>query len=137
MILNFNFDRINIERSKEAPKTIDAKNNLKILSIEEDKLPIDQQKILKFIFQFSVDYEPKVAKLEFHGHLTYLNEEKKMKEILSSWSKEKKIPPEVSAPVMNFLLTKCNIRALSLAQDFNLPAHIPFPRIALKSEATK
>lgn len=138
MILNCSFDRMNIERKQDTiPREIEAKNNLKILEIKEDKLTIDQQKILRFSFEFVVNYEPKIAKLQFGGSLTYLNEEKKMKEILSSWTKDKKIPPEVSAPIMNYLLTKCNIRALSIAQDMNLPPHIPFPRIAIKSEIAK
>ena len=36
--------------------------------------------------------------------------------------------------VLNFVLAKCNIKALALSQDVNLPPQIPLPKLTAKKQ---
>jgi hypothetical protein len=39
--------------------------------------------------------------------------------------------------ILNSILTKCNIQALILSQDVNLPSPIPLPKVRQEPEAKK
>jgi len=137
MIINFSLDKIHVERKNIQASKVEARNNLKIIEIQEQSLePISKEKALKFSFTYTVSYEPQIALLEITGNILYKNDEKKLKEILSLWTKEKKINPNISTFIFNHILTKCNIKSLKLAEELNLPPHIPFPKIALKTNIT-
>ncbi len=138
MIINFLLDKIYIERKNTPKSNIEAKNTLRVLNITEETLePLSKEKILRFNFVYNVSYEPQIAFLEMTGNLSYKVDEKKQKEILNEWNKEKKINQSVSSAVFNHILSKCSVKALRLAQELNLPPHIPFPRVALKTEQAK
>ena len=62
---------------------------------------------------------------------------KKTKEILASWKKDKKVPKELMAGLLNTILTKCNIQALILSQEINLPAPIPLPKVQIAQQSEK
>ena len=61
-----------------------------------------------------------------------MEEQKKVEELLNGWKKDKKLPPEVITPVLNMALTKCNVQALILSQEINLPPPIPLPKVQQK-----
>ncbi len=130
-IIGFNFNKINVEKKAPAKGKINISNNISIKSVEEYPLAIGktQQKGLKFIFEFSSKYEPKVAEINLTGTVLTLQEAAKVEEILNAWKKDKKIPKEVMTPIINTALTKCNIQALILSQEINLPPPIPLPKV--------
>ena len=53
----------------------------------------------------------------------------KIKEYLSSWEKDKSIPTDIMSQILNTILFKCNVKALNLSQEVNLPPHIQLPRV--------
>ena len=141
MILNFGIEKIIAERHeiKEANKKgLEAKNNLKIEKVEEVALePLTKEKILKITFTYSIQYTPKIATIELTGNVLYMADEKRRKEIIEGWKKEKKLDTNLAQIVINYALNRCNIRALTLGQELNVPPHIPFPRITTKTEEKK
>ncbi|MFH2020885.1 MAG: hypothetical protein ABIJ34_05695 [archaeon] len=58
-----------------------------------------------------------------------MNEEAKVKQILTKWNKEKKLSPEMMEEFYNHVLSKCNVEALILGRDIQLPMHIPLPKV--------
>ena len=59
-----------------------------------------------------------------------------MKSQKNSWKKNKKIGDEkVALQVLTTILTKCNIKALTLSQEIGLPPPIPLP-IKINSNAS-
>ena len=56
-------------------------------------------------------------------------EKEELKQTLDSW-KKKQIPPEVRTGLFNFIMSKCNIKALFLEDEMALPFHLPMPRIS-------
>jgi hypothetical protein len=51
----------------------------------------------------------------------------------NEWKKNK-VPDEIKLLVFNFVMTKCNLKALQLEEEFSLPPHIPLPKLTPESE---
>ena len=132
-IVGFNFDKIVIEKlpnKKQDLSNVNIKNNFGIKDVEEDKIPFgNQDDILKFMFEYTVEYEPKVGSMVFRGTILYLEESKKLKEAFKAWKKDKKLPGPLMSLLLNTIITRCNIKALTFSQDVNLPPNLPLPQV--------
>ena len=127
-IVGFNFEKIIIEKKNKITERLNIKNDLVIVGLESEKLNLSKSEdILKFNFKFSVNYEPKVGEILLEGNVLYMDEESKTKEILAGWKKDKKVPKDLAPKLLNTILAKCNIKALTLTQEVNLPPHIKLP----------
>lgn len=130
-IVGFNFTKIHVERKKMVKGKINIKNNVSIKKVEEADLSLgkNKQSGLRFIFEFTSNYEPKVGEIILGGEVLYLMDEKHVKDVLKGWKKNKKVPKELTAGILNTVLQKCNIQALVLSRDINLPPPIPLPKV--------
>ena len=138
MIVGFGFTKLSAEKHEAAKGKIDINNNVSIKDVKEDNFTFgkNEQNVIKFIFEFTSKYEPAIGTILFEGELLYMEDPKKAKEILSSWKKDKKIPKDIMAGLLNTILTKCNVQALILSQEVNLPPPIPMPKVQIQ-EAEK
>ena len=136
MIVGFGFTKITAEKNESAKGKIDINNNVSVKDVVEDNLSLGKEKqtALKFSFEFASKYEPNLGKIALEGNLLYMADAKKAKEILASWKKDKKVPQEIMAGLLNTILTKCNIQALILSQDVNLPPPIPLPKVHMQQK---
>ncbi len=136
MIVGFGFTKLSAEKKDPAAGKIDINNNVSIKDAKEDNLSFgkDKQNVIKFLFEFTSNYEPNVGAILFEGEVLYLDEPKKVKEILSSWKKDKQIPKEIMGMLLNAVLSKCNVQALILSQNVNLPPPIPMPKVQMNSQ---
>ena len=135
MIVGFNFNKVNVERKEAAKGKINISNNVAIKDIEQKELPFgkEKQNALKFTFEFTSKYEPEIGAIVLGGDVLFVDDAKKIKEILDSWKKDKKISREVMASVLNNVLTRCNIQALILSQEVNLPPPVPLPKVKVET----
>ncbi|MEA3379138.1 MAG: hypothetical protein U9Q69_05920 [Nanoarchaeota archaeon] len=133
-IVGFNFDKLYVEKLKKIEPPLRINTNVKIEDIFEEKNDFSSKSTmtLRIPFFFSLDYDPKLAKLEITGHIHFLEKKKKAEEIKNKWKKDQKIKGELSKGVLNTILLKCNIKALEIAQDVNLPPHIRLPLLQAK-----
>lgn len=128
-VIGFNFEKIGIERKKNLTGKLEIKSNLQIESIEKESIEIAGE-TLKFSYIYSINYEPGFAEILFKGTVVALPEKTEdIKQILKNW-KKKKIEQNIKLPIFNFIISKCNLKALQLEEDFSLPSHIPLPRLA-------
>ena len=140
MIVGFGFTKLSAEKGETAKGKIDINNNVSIKDIKEDDFSLGKDKkqnVLRFIFEFTSKYEPNVGNILFEGELLYMEEPKKAKEILADWKKDKKMPKELMAGLLNAILTKCNVQALIISQQVNLPPPIPLPKVQINAPADK
>lgn len=130
------YNKINLEKKSSIKGKVDIKNNAAILNIEKQELTLGSKKqdSLKFVFEFRVDYEPKIAFILLEGEVIWVDEPKKIEAILKGWKKDKKVGPEIMTPVLNAVLAKSNVEALLLAKEANLPPPIQLPKIVPKTE---
>ncbi len=130
-VVGFNFQKLVAERNPKVSGKINIKNNANIKEVEETDLAlgVSKQKGVKFVFEFASKYEPGLGNITLTGDVLYLADDKKVAEIMKEWKKEKKVPKDVTEEVLNSVLSRCNIQALILSQDVNLPPPIPLPKV--------
>ena len=131
MIAGFSFTRISAERKEVIKGKVDINNNISIKKVEETDLSLgkQKQKALKFTFEFASKYEPSFGNITLEGEILFIDEQKAVKDIIASWAKDKKIPKEIMMALLNTVLSKCNIKALILSEDINMPPPIPMPNV--------
>lgn len=136
MIVGFGFTKLSAEKGDPAKGNIDINNNVSIKDVKEDNFSLgkDRQTALKFNFEFTSRYEPKVGSVTLEGELLYVEDPKKSKEILSNWKKNKKLDKDIMANLLNTILVKCNVQALILSQQINLPPPIPLPKVQVAAQ---
>ena len=132
-IIGFNLTKISVERQEKPEGKLEIKQNINVDEIIKEKIEIAKEEVLKIQFTFSIDYDPKFAKVEFKGYVLTMPEKDEMKNILKEW-KDKKIPEGIRMGLFNFIMSKCNIKALSLEDEMNLPTHVPMPKIGPKNQ---
>lgn len=132
-VISFAFDKYNVERKKPLEVPINVENGMNITDVREEEIPLSngkKEKVLRFHYEYKVDYKPNQAIIEIGGHLIYLPPKGDAKEILENWQKDKKLSQEVMKQVMNNILLRCQVKALALGQDINLPPHIRLPTVS-------
>ncbi len=128
-VIGFNLKKISVERKGEIKGKIEIKSNIDILDIKRENIDISKDKdVLGFLFSFTINYEPKIADLVFEGNVLLLMEPAESKDVLKRW-KKKQTPADLRLMLFNTILTKCNIKALELEEDLNLPPHLPLPKV--------
>ena len=133
-IIGFDLNKINIERTGNVKGEIKINNNVAIKEIDKIAVPIkrENQEGLRFGFEFTSNYEPKLGHILINGNVVIVEDKEKAEDILKQWKKDKKAESEVMGSVLNTVLEKCNIEALILSRDVNLPPSIPLPKVKPK-----
>ncbi len=136
MIVGFHFTKLLVERHQPIQGKVNVRNDLTIKDVKEQPLTgvKGSHKTVSFQFAFTVSYAPKIADIILVGDVYYSAEPKKTGEILATWKSKKKVSADVSLEILNYALQRCNIRALEMAQELNLPTHIPMPRVNLQQK---
>ena len=130
-IVAFNFTKINVEKKKSVDGKINITNNVTITDVQAAHLSLgkNKQEGLRFSFEFNSKYEPGVGHITLKGDVVSIESDENTKKILDDWKKDKKIKKEHIEHILNQVLSKCNIQALILSKDINLPPPIKLPRI--------
>ncbi|MBN1793001.1 hypothetical protein JW826_04940 [Candidatus Woesearchaeota archaeon] len=132
-VIGFNFTKMLVEKYSPVKGKISINNNVGITGLEETKLDINtDKKSLRLTFEFTSAYEPKVAKILLEGEVIYLIDKDKAEDAVKNWKKNKKVDKDVMAQVLNSVLAKCNVEALILSRDMNLPPPMPLPKVGVK-----
>lgn len=136
MIVGFNFTRISAEKMEGYKGKIDINNNVALKDVVQEDINLgkEKQNIIKFKFEFTCKYEPSLGMILFEGNVLYLDDPKKIKEIVASWKKDKIVPKDLMGMLLNQIMTKCNIHAIGLSQDINLPPPIPLPKVQMPAD---
>jgi len=132
-IIGFNLSKISIERKEKPEGKIELKQNINVDAIEKEKISITKDEALKIEFTFTINYEPNFANVEFKGQVVALPDKDEMKKVLKEW-KDKKLPEGTKTGIFNFIMSKCNIKALTLEDEMGLPTHVPMPRLSSKKQ---
>jgi len=129
-IVKINLHKVNADRNLEAKGgQVKINNNVSIKNVEEMAFSVEGKKGLKFNFAFNCNYEPDLGKIEVEGQVLFVDEVKKIQEILKSWNKDKRVPMDVMEQVVNAALHKGNIQAIKISEEVNLPSPLPLPKV--------
>ncbi len=129
-IVKINLHKVNANRNLESKGgQVRINNNVAIKNVEEMTFSLEGKKGLKFNFAFNCNYEPDLGKIEVEGQVLFVDEVKKIQEILKSWNKDKRVPMDVMEQVVNAALHKGNIQAIKISEEVNLPSPLPLPKV--------
>ncbi|MBD3252374.1 hypothetical protein GF386_01435 [Candidatus Pacearchaeota archaeon] len=132
-IVGFNLSKILVERKEHFGTKPKVNQNIDIKNIIKEKIPISDQDALKINFNLSINYSENFAKLEFEGSVIGIPNKEELKKFLDTW-KKKQIPEDARVPLFNFIMNKCNVKAIQLEDEMGLPLHVPMPRLSPKKE---
>ncbi|MBD3361248.1 hypothetical protein GF358_00490 [Candidatus Woesearchaeota archaeon] len=133
-IIGMQFNKISVEKLNPLAGKVSINNNVTIKKLEKTKVTLGKTKqdVLQFTYEYKADYEPKIALITLVGNLTYLEKPEKIDELIKQWKKDKNLPKEILTPILNSIYTKCNVQALVMAREINLPPPIQLPKVTLK-----
>lgn len=127
-VLAFNFEKISAERLSKTKGDTKVDTHVDISDISEVKADFlsPQGKILGVNFKFSLSYNPEIAKIEVNGHFLIEVPKELADKTLKEW-KEKKLAEEIQLFLINLILEKATLKALSIEEQIGLPLHYPMP----------
>ncbi len=131
-IVGFNLDKTLAERTGKLTKGMQARQNITITSVDKEDIRLGAKSTkpgLKFGFEYVVEYLPDIGKVLVAGTILYLEDEKKIKQTLDDWKKNKNVSQELTTKILNTAIVKSTIKALHLSQEINLPPHMPIPTV--------
>ena len=133
-VVGLAFNKIVIEKLNPVKGKVQVNNNVALKDVEKTDLSVGptKQGAVKFHFEFTANYEPKIANMSMTGFLTFFDKPEKVKEIVDGWKKDKKVPKDIMSNVLNTVLSRCNVEALIFAREVNLPPPIPLPKVTVK-----
>ncbi|MBI2663869.1 hypothetical protein HYX10_00820 [Candidatus Woesearchaeota archaeon] len=130
-IVGFNFTKILVEKKAALRGKVDIKNNVSVKEVDSTELSLgsSKEKALRFGFEFTSEYSPDVGQIMLNGDVLYMSADGKHEEILKNWKKDKQVPKDTMSDILNTVLLRCNVEALVLSRDVNLPPPIPMPKV--------
>ena len=129
-VIGFNFTKLSAERLKETVEDIKINTELDFPEIKETKSPFlkIKEELLEAKFEYKVNYEPGLAKVVIQGKVLFSVDEKTAKEVLKQW-KKKNLPEDFRILLVNVVMRKSALKALTLCDELNLPVHVPLPTL--------
>lgn len=126
--IGFNFNKISIEKLSDNFENLKINTNINILKIKEvdSDFLIPKEELISIEFIYNINYDPKIAKIEFSGSILLTDKSKTVKDILKKW-KDKEISEDFKTNLFNIILRKSNLKAIQLEEEINLPLHISLP----------
>lgn len=129
-IIGFNLTKILIEKKEKKPEKLEINQNIDIKNIIKETIHIGDEEVLKISFVLTINYSQDYAKLEFEGNIITIPTKEELEESLKEWKKNK-IPDNFRIPLFNFIMSKCNIKAISLEDELGIPIHLPLPKLKI------
>jgi len=130
-VIGFNFTKVSAERNPAVSGQVNISNNLAIKDVQKEEMSIagDGQLGLRVAFEFSSKYKPDMGNIVINANVLALESKEEGDKILKEWEKNKKLPDSFMRQTLSFMLRRCNIKALVLAEDLNLPSPVPLPKL--------
>ncbi|MBD3259254.1 hypothetical protein GF371_01325 [Candidatus Woesearchaeota archaeon] len=135
-IVGFNFTKINAEKKEGAKGKINIKNNVIIKDVVEQSMSLGAKdtKAMRVDFQFVSEYQPSLGNITIDSSIVALRPASEIAQIIKDWNETKQLPAELIEQLFSYVLRRCNIKAIMLAEDLNLPSPVPLPRVETKAQ---
>jgi len=132
-LVGFNFTKISGEKLKEKVEDLKIETKIDVKEVSEVKQTFfkTKEEMINIKFYYGLEFNPKLATLDFEGNMVLSLDSKKAKEIVKEW-KNKKVNESFREPLFNIILQKCNVKALQIEESLNLPIHFRMPSVKVK-----
>ncbi|MBW2970735.1 hypothetical protein KY320_01090 [Candidatus Woesearchaeota archaeon] len=130
-VVGFYFSKIEVEKKKVPKGNVNVNNNVKIINVEKTDLSLGNVKEdgLRFDLDFTSKYEPDFGEIKLKCSVLYLADAAAVKDALKKWKSDKRVAKDLVGPVMQTALSKCQMEAIVLSRDVNLPPPVGLPMV--------
>lgn len=135
-IVGFNFTKISAERSKAVVGSVRISNNIHLRDVKDAKIGMGERGAVSISFVFQTQYQPDFATIAFEGDVLGLVDQKTASTLVEKWKKDKRLSPEMTQGILNYILDRCAIQALLVSKDLGLPSPVPLPKVNFGQSAT-
>lgn len=133
MITGVQITKVTAERKKAAGGKVSIDNNTVLKEVTEKPVNVKKQGGVSLAFDFIANYvneeKTPVASIVIEADVLFLEEAGKAKEIVDAWKKNRTLDKELLRESMNAIMDKCNVAAILVARELNLPPPVPLPKI--------
>lgn len=130
MIVGFNIDSLDAEKSKQAGAGgLQVNYEPEILDVSEATVRQFDEEVAKIEFEFNVNYDvgnATAAHITMSGNILWKGG---IEDAVETFEEDGTLPDEIHAPLMNDMYRKCLSQAVGVADTLNLLPPIPTPRI--------
>lgn len=134
-VLGINITKVEMEKQGGMASKVEINLSPKVEEVRlgEIKTPSGKVNGIEVLFTYQIGYRPDIARASISGMVFYLPPQKeKIDEILDNWEKEKKIPPEMFAEIVNFITNEVTPLLMLISKEMRIPYPIPVPRVSIK-----
>ncbi|MFT4343716.1 MAG: hypothetical protein ACMXYE_03125 [Candidatus Woesearchaeota archaeon] len=137
-IVNFQYSKIQVERKEQPTGAISVTPNISLKNVKEKKLNMvsKETNALQAEFHFELQYAPNFGSIILEGVITGMFSPEKTAETLKLWDEKKTLPKDILTVIMNTIFSRCQLQAIILAKDINLPSPVRLPKLNIE-ETTK
>ncbi|MFA5020256.1 MAG: hypothetical protein WC533_04110 [Candidatus Pacearchaeota archaeon] len=129
-IIGFNYDKVYAKKDKEISKDVKIITNIDILELQKKQDNFFKNgDLFELKYNFTIDYSPKIAKINFEGVVIILIDDKTLSEKIEEKWIDKLLIEDIRIPLFNLIFSKLNVKAMELEEDIGIPTHIPSPRV--------
>jgi hypothetical protein len=130
-ILGFNFTKISAEKKGSTQGKVNINNGIRVIDVAQTEMNLGKstQKMLKYTFEFKSVFNPDIGEIVLVGDLMEIRPDNETADIMAVWARDRKLKKEIMEQILNTVLNKCNIQALIMARDLNLPSPVPLPSV--------
>src|SRR3989344_3741841 len=93
-VVSFAFDKINVERKKQLEVPLKAKTSIKVTEIKEEELTLAggrKDLLLRFFFEYFVDYQTDQASVLLAGNVLYSGKRDELEKIFRNGKRQRSL----------------------------------------------
>lgn len=136
-IIGFSFTKMQGSLGESPKGKIQIHNNVGVTDVKSSTISLDASRsTVRVSFKYESKYEPKVGNIALEGNVLMMLEKKDADSMIKGW-KTKKLPANFMAEALNHVLQKCNIQALIMSRDLNLPSPVQMPKVNVETKPKK
>lgn len=134
-VVGFNINKIKADIYEiKVEKNINVNSVPNITDVKKKDIGMGMDDVIAVNFNFEVTYEPKIGQIFLEGELLFKSDA--ADKIAETWDDRKLLDDSVSVEIMNTIMRKCLMKAVTLSDELRLPPPVKFPvvRPAVKDD---
>jgi hypothetical protein len=130
-VVSMSIEKVKAKRNRDVAYSGEAITMIPkpaFIDIVEVKEEESEAEYLLIPFKHTMIYKPNIGFFRIQGHLLYVTDEKKKKEILAMWGERKRVPDDVFVELMTPLASRSLFLEANLAFELGIPPPIRLPK---------